>query len=116
MVAGVITASVFIAFDTTPSFAGDFDGRWKVSRTGKGCKPKGVIKVRISEDKFSGSYVGGTGKHIISGTIKDSGSFKFIAKSPKDNVHFKGKISGSKGSGSWNVAGRNCGGSLKIYK
>lgn len=96
--------------------AAPFDGTWKVSRTGQGCKPKGVIKIRINNGTVSGSYRGASGKHIVSGGISSNGAFKFNARSPRDVVTFRGRIKGKKGKGSWSVRGRSCKGSLKIKK
>jgi len=113
LVAMIFTAGLFFAASAN---AAPFDGTWKVSRTGQGCKPKGVIKVRISNGAVSGSYRGASGKHVVSGGISNNGAFKFTARSPRDVVSFRGKIKGKKGKGTWSVRGRSCGGSLKIRK
>lgn len=114
----VCAVAVFIigVGSAASSMAAPFDGTWKVSRTGQGCKPKGVIKIRINNGTVSGSYRGASGKHIVSGGISHNGSFKFNARSPRDVVTFRGRIKGKKGKGSWSVRGRSCKGSLKIRK
>ena len=114
---GLVVVSLFVAlFTSSAVFAGSYDGTWKVRRTGVNCTPTGLITVRIKKNAFSGSYIGGSGKHIVSGAISASGNFKFEAKSPRDRVVFQGQISADKGEGRWSVRGRSCGGSLKIFR
>lgn len=116
IILSLIFAIGAILFSPESTLAKSFDGKWKVSRTGEGCKPKGLISVKIKDNEFSGSYRGGSGKHIISGAISKTGKFKFLAKSKRDNVIFTGSIKDDAGSGRWSVKGRACGGTLKIYQ
>lgn len=92
-----------------------FDGTWSVSRTGRGCTPAGTISVQIRSGRISGSYFGGTGRHVVSGTISANGSFRFTGTS-SETVRFRGAIRGGAGSGSWSVAGRDCGGTLTMRR
>ncbi|MCC2111359.1 MAG: hypothetical protein KDJ16_04930 [Hyphomicrobiales bacterium] len=94
--------------------AAAFDGTWKVSRTSDNCRPKSPIKVTIADRKISGSYWGASGKHQVTGTISADGRFTFTARSPRDDVVFKGTIKGSRGQGSWNVRNGHCNGALTI--
>jgi len=96
--------------------AASFNGAWKVSRVGYGCTPTGLITVNFKKGKITGSYRGGSGRHIAKGTIASSGQFRFDARSPRDIVVFKGKIAGKSGTGTWYVSGRSCRGTLKIFK
>jgi hypothetical protein len=100
---------------TPVALAGSYDGSWKVSRTSSNCRPKSVISIRVKRGKISGSYVGGSGRHKISGSVSSNGSFRFSAQSLRDRVNFKGKISGKAGKGRWNVSGKPCNGSLRVY-
>lgn len=114
----ILATFIFSLSFVFPVFAATFDGNWKVSREGFNCTPNGLITTKIKSGQFSGSYNGASGEHVISGEIASSGKFKFVAKSPSDNVIFKGKIKGDSGDGSWTVSGsgRNCAGTLKIFK
>ena len=115
---GIVIAIGFLttSLNSQIAFASAYDGTWKISRTGIGCTPKSLIRVKIDQNRISGSYRGGTGKHTISGKVTSSGNFSFQAKSPSDLVIFSGAISEKSGTGKWNVKGRNCGGTLRIRK
>jgi hypothetical protein len=93
-----------------------FDGPWSVARVGVGCTPAGVISVRVQNGRFTGSYEGGTGTHRLTGAIGRDGAFSFTGQSPVDTVRFSGRIAGATGEGRWNVEGKACGGTLKIYR
>lgn len=111
----VLMVGLALQIAIPPAMAANLDGTWKVSRTGYGCTPTGIIRIHVKRGKVSGSYRGGTGKHILSGKVASSGSFSFRGRS-RETVLFRGKISGAKGRGTWNVRGRDCGGKLRIYR
>lgn len=113
---GIFCAAMLVSIVPTGAFAQvAFDGSWTVSRTGIGCTPTGSISVQFAGGRISGSYVGATGRHVVSGTVRANGSFNFTGRS-SETVRFSGRIAGSSGSGSWSVDGRDCRGSLTIRK
>jgi hypothetical protein len=108
---------MIFAATTVPALGQNaFDGVYTVTRTGIGCTPAGLISVRIDKGRFVGSYEGGTGTHRLTGTIQRSGAFSFTGQSPVDTVVFQGRIDGTRGSGNWEVRGKNCRGTLQIYR
>jgi hypothetical protein len=111
-----VLATLCLILDAAPVFAANFDGVWKVRRTGVGCKPKGVIKVQITDGTISGQYTGGSGVHLINGAINNAGAFTFNGQSPRDLVKFQGQIADKKGKGTWNIDGRKCGRKLRMYR
>lgn len=113
------TVTAFGALLVTSSFAfaqAQFDGTWNVSRVGVGCTPAGQIQVTFKSGRVSGQYMGGSGNHIVAGSITGNGAFSFTGKSATDTVRFRGKIAGNSGSGNWNLEGRACSGTLTISK
>ena len=101
-----------------PRGGGKFGGKWAMKLTSSGC-PVGTIKgtVVLLDSKISGSVSAGTrGVYKASGSILPSGVLEKVNLAGRYLVKIKGSISGDTGTGSWEVASGECGGSVSLVR
>ena len=96
-----------------------FDGKWTIKLTSEGC-PVGTVTgtFDLSDSKLSGTVAAGTrGVYKVSGTILPSGVLeKFYLQGARYFVRITGSISGDRGTGSWEVASGECGGTFSLVR